>query len=94
MGKRMLLIGAVLLFMGAQLRLVDSYVLTPKASQFVASQLHSSVEARRYDPSYMYSVGPYPEVAKTFTPPRWMGWACLSIGAVMVLHSLTISRLD
>ncbi len=94
MGRRMLLIGAVLLLMGAQLRFVDSYVLTPKASHFVESQLHSSSSSGAYDQSLLYSVGPYPTEAKTFTPPRWMGWACLSAGAVMVLHGLTISRLD
>jgi hypothetical protein len=96
MGRRFFMIGAILLLLGAQLRLVDSYVLTPKASQFVEARLHTSGLANSglYDPSYLYSVGPYPTSNKTFTPPRWIGWAFLSVGAVLVLHSLTISRFD
>ena len=96
MGRRFFMIGAILLLLGAQLRLVDSYVLTQKASQFVEARLHNSglADNSLYDSSYMYSVGPYPTENKTFTPPRWIGWAFLSVGGVLVLHSLTISRFD
>lgn len=30
--------------------------------------------------------------AKTFQPPEWIGWALLSIGAVLVLHSLAMPK--
>ena len=95
MGQRFFMFGAVMLMLGGQLRLVDSYVLTPKASHFIESNLQNSGldESSRYD-SYMYSVGPSPTVKKTFTPPHWLGWAFLSVGTVLVLHSLTISQID
>lgn len=96
MGRRFFMIGAILLLLGIQFRLVDSYVLTHKASNFVEARLQTSglMNNGAYDPAYLYSVGPYPAENKTFTPPRWMGWAFLSVGAVLVLHSLTISRFD
>jgi hypothetical protein len=95
MGQRFFMFGAVLLMLGAQLRFVDSYVLTTKASHFIESNLQNSglEESSPYDP-YMYSVGPSSTVKKTFTPPHWLGWAFLSVGAVLVLHSLTISQID
>ena len=96
MGRRFFMIGAILLLLGAQLRVVDSYVLTQKASQFVEARLHTSglADGGLYDPTFRYSVGPYPAPKKTFTPPRWIGWAFLSVGAVLILHGITLSRLD
>ena len=96
MGRRYCMIGAILLLLGVQLRVVDSYVLTQKASQFVETRLHTSrlTDGGVYDSTYRYSIGPYPATQKTFTPPRWIGWAFLSVGAVLVLHSMTISRFD
>ncbi len=93
MGQRFLMFGIVLLMLGAQLRLVDSYVLTPKASHFVESNLQNSGLDRSspYE-TYLYSVGPTQTPKKTFTPPRWLGWAFLSVGAVLALHSVTIRR--
>lgn len=88
MGQRFLTIGLVLLFLGLQLRTVETFVLTPKASQFVESKMKSFQQARNpyaYD-SVLLAAGPVPK--KYYTPPRWLGWALVSIGAVLVLHGI------
>lgn len=101
MGYRFFIVGTLLLLIGIQLRLVDSFILTPKATQFVENKLRgsglggTSLASRRssydYD-SLLLSAGPRP--TKSVRPPRWLGWAALSMGAVLVLHGLTIRNVE
>ena len=96
MNQRFFIIGALLLLIGAQLRFVDSFVLTPRATQFIQSKMRSAAGPGRanyggYD-SLLLSSGPRPK--KTLTPPKWCGWAALSVGGVLVLHGLTMRRHD
>lgn len=92
MGGRFFMFGIVLALLGAQLRLVDTFVLTPKASQFVETRLRTTgYEIDPYENIYLASG---PVAKKTFTPPRWMGWALLSVGGVLAMHGLTIRRVD
>lgn len=92
MGSRFFMFGVVLALLGAQLRMVDTFVLTPKASQFVETRLrNSSASVDPYDNIYLTSG---PVAKKTFTPPRWMGWALLSVGGVLAMHGLTIRRTE
>jgi hypothetical protein len=92
MAYRFFIAGTLLLLIGVQLRFVDSFVLTPKASQFVEEKMRGTGlggTSRSYDyDSLLLSAGPRP--TKTVRPPRWLGWAALSVGAVLVLHGLTI----
>ena len=101
MGYRFFIIGTLLLLIGIQLRMVDSFVLTPKASQFVENKMRGSglggdgLASRRssydYD-SLLLSSGPRPK--KSIRPPRWLGFAALSVGAVLILHGLTIRNIE
>lgn len=96
MGTRQLIWGLVILLVGLQLRTVESYVLTQKASRFVQEKLSSDNLLARDDP-YGYRVRSYdsvmlssgPVTPQRVTPPRWLGWALISIGAVMILHGVT-----
>ena len=94
MGHRFFAIGIVCVLMGLQMRTVESFVLTPKASQFIEHNMRSSglkPEAASYDyESILKTAGPVPK--KTITPPRWLGWALISVGAVLTLHGLTLRR--
>jgi hypothetical protein len=100
MGYRFFIAGTLLLLIGIQLRAVDSFVLTPKATQFVESKMRgtglggtSLANRRSYDyDSLLLSAGPLP--TKSVRPPRWLGWAALSVGAVLVLHGLTIRNYE
>ena len=94
MGQRIFAIGIVLLLLGLQLRTVDSYVLTPKATQFIHEKTRESgfrTAAGPYDlDSYLMAAGPVAK--KTITPPRWLGWAAISVGAVLALHGITLRQ--
>ena len=82
--NKLLTLGIVILLLGVQLRFVESYTLTPKASEFVAKRLESSktTEIASYD-SYFPFTGPTPQ--KSITPPHWLGWSLISVGVVLIL---------
>jgi hypothetical protein len=35
---------------------------------------------------------PGPVAKKRFDPPKWIGWAFVSVGTVLVLHSLAMKK--
>jgi hypothetical protein len=82
------LIGLVILLLGLQLRAVDTFVLNEKTSRFVAEKVSAAEgdEAR----TYLASVGPAPR--RTWRPPNWLGFAVMSVGGVLVLHSLAMKK--
>jgi len=82
-------IGIVLVMLGAQLRLVDSFVLNEKASDFVVENFRKDdLKQNVATPIFMAAAGRAP--TQTLQPPPWIGWALLSIGGVLVLHSLAM----
>ena len=92
MGQRIFAVGIVLLLLGLQLRAVDSFVLTPKATRFIHEKTRESGFRTAADPynldTYLMAAGPVAK--KTITPPKWLGWAAISVGAVLTLHGLTL----
>lgn len=78
---------------GLQLRLVSSYELTPQATRFLAERARASA-----DPvgSMQGTIPALPAnlPAKVVSPPEWIGWCLLSVGAVLFFHSLTMSKPD
>jgi hypothetical protein len=81
------LAGLVVLFLGLQFRTVETYVLNERASKFLAERLPAIASA---DDSIMPSAGPTSR--KTLRPPSWLGYAVISVGAVLILHSLAMKR--
>jgi hypothetical protein len=79
------------MLIGLQLRAVDSFVLTQEASNFIAEKQRqaqlSNANPYDYQP-VLLSAGPVPK--RVVRPNRWLGWALLSVGAVMCLHGSTI----
>lgn len=85
------MMGLLLLFLGIQLRLVDSYVLTDKATSFLAEHFQKSNDAVTDGASrLMRAAGP--PIRKIIHPPEWLGWCLMSIGSVLILHSLAMPR--
>lgn len=97
MATRIFLMGAIILFFGAQFRAVDTFVLNEKVTRFinekVEKQQQSVAEVDSYDASLdsYYNFGQTKKAApaplpsrRRITPPRWLGWSFLSIGAVLV----------
>jgi len=83
------LIGLVLLALGLELRMVDSVVLTPEFSTFLAQRAGNPLTSA--GGSMDTITGAATQIpAQTYTLPEPIGWALLSVGAVLVLHSLAM----
>ncbi len=98
---KIMTIGFVLIFMGIQLNLVESYELTPRFSNFFhdyedASNYPSATLNQPYSSNYYQTSFQNPDnqrlatlsptTVKTITPPSWYCWPVLFFGTVMVLH--------
>ena len=87
-----LLAGTVILLLGIQLRVVDSYVLNSKVSEFLLTMKGNvSLDEPKPTPLLSWMVKNEMPLTKTsFQPPNWIGWALMSVGSVLVLHSLAM----
>jgi hypothetical protein len=81
------LVGLVVLFLGLQVRAVESYVLNEKTSKFLAERIPALAST---GDNLMPAAGPSPR--KTLHPPTWLGYAVISLSAVLILHSLAMKR--
>ena len=82
-------IGVVVVLLGIQLRVVQEFVLTEEATLFLAERLNpSSSEGTMASLSSSVGMGQN----KVIQPPEWMGWCLISVGAVLILHSLAMPR--
>jgi hypothetical protein len=86
------LAGLVLLLLGIQFRLIDSVSLTPQCANFLSSRAN-----------HMAIAGSAPGVVENAEAtagsrqvrlPESLGWALLSLGSVLILHSLAMKRPD
>ncbi len=84
------LIGLILLFLGIQFRLVETYVLNERTSHFVSERLKLVASTDAEDGAFLPAAGPTPR--RTLRPPVWLGYAFISVGAVLILHSLAMKR--
>ena len=86
-----LFLGAVILFIGLQVRVVSAYVLTEDATRFLAERTHTSVSSPEQAlVSFSSGAGLIPN--KVIHPPEWLGWCLISVGGVLMLHSLAMPK--
>ncbi|HCK40445.1 MAG: hypothetical protein CMJ72_08355 [Planctomycetaceae bacterium] len=83
-------LGVVIVLLGLQVRMVSAYVLTPDATHFLADKTHSSSTSEGAVVSFASGVGALPN--KVLHPPEWLGWCLISIGAVLILHSIAMPK--
>ena len=85
---QLLMAGLIVLLLGAQLRLVQTYFFADSASPYIEPLLTLQHDA----PSQLQQV---PPLARQYVlhVPDWMGWLLLSIGGALVLHSLSVPRI-
>ena len=83
-------LGMVVLLIGLQVRVISSYVLNPKATKFIAERTGDSQPVA----SSLFAMTSGTDAAprKELKPPEWLGWCLISVGAVLVLHSLALQR--
>ncbi len=89
--NRYFLLGILLILLGIQFRMVDSFVLNESATRALARITKTGPVA---DSSGMTSMMMfvYPTPKKRIEPPRWLGLAMLAVGSVISLHALSIPR--
>ena len=90
--NRYFMIGLLVLLLGIQFRMIDSFTLnetSTRALHRVAQQSELTQPDFRRD-AYMSIANP----KKTISPPDWMGWALLTIGGVVSLHAFVLPRRD
>ena len=90
---KIFMIGMLVLLIGIQFKMVDTYVLNQDATQFIQSRMNrvdasAAVAARNWLP--LSAAAP----RGRWSPPRRLGWAMISIGSVLVLYTLAIRRTD
>jgi len=82
-------LGVVVVLMGLQFRVVSEFVLTEEATRFFAERLRSS-DSEGAMAALSANAGAGPQ--KVLHPPEWLGWCLISMGAVLILHSLAMPR--
>jgi hypothetical protein len=80
----LLLAGLLLFFVGMQFRIVESFTLNERSSRFVATQLGNGAARQAY-----WQNAP---LRKVVQPPRWLGLALMSTGAVLTFKSVSMYR--
>ena len=77
--------GLMVLLLGAQFRLVETYVFADTASPYIEPLLTLQDESTSQPQQALPLARQY-----VLHVPDWMGWLLLSIGGALVLHSLSI----
>lgn len=83
----------LLVLLGMQFRMVQGYELSSEATRFLAERARASA-----DPMAAMA-GATPKLPanlppKVISPPDWLGWSLISVGAVLFFHSLAMRRPD
>jgi hypothetical protein len=80
------LAGFVLLLLGGEFRLIDHVELNAEVSQLLFKDAAPPLAAVNGS-SQMFAGSDAAVIKKNVRPPEWIGWFCLSTGAVLILHS-------
>ena len=95
------MVGMVILLLGIQFRVVHSYLLSKPVTKFLAEKTgKASPQAlnavNRVENSVLsfFSFNKQQprasRIQKVVSPPTWLGWALISIGAILILHSFAM----
>jgi len=85
------LVGTVLVLLGIEFRFIDSVVLTPKATRFLAEQTGNPAAAAS-DAIGSLAGGEAALPSKVFHPPEWLSWFLVSVGSVLILQSCAMPK--
>ncbi|PQO26546.1 hypothetical protein [Blastopirellula marina] len=87
------MIGLIVLALGIQFRIVDSVTLTEEASTFIAKRIvKQQAAAGEIPPAFVPAAESQASAKRTINPPEWLGWALISVGGVLILHSLAMQK--
>jgi len=83
------LAGLVVCLLGIQLRLVDTFVLNERATQFLARRIPQI--ASTSEKATLLASSPL-VTRQRVHPPNWLGWSLVSVGSVLILYSLALKK--
>lgn len=84
--------GVLCILLGLQFRMVDSFTLNEKSSQYLAQQFSDGPSVAAAGPVNLGLFPSTPPSRRTVQPPRWLGLSLISLGAVLLLHSLAMKK--
>jgi len=82
--NQFMLAGMLVLLVGFQFRSFESFTLNEKATHFIATRLEGQSAS-----TALVAAAPAHKVVR---PPQWLGWSMMSIGSVLILHSLAMKK--
>jgi hypothetical protein len=83
--------GLLCLFLGVQFRVIDTVELTPELTQFLAVRTGHPLASVNQATSLLSS-SDKPMAKQVVHPPEWLGWSLISLGSVLILHSLGMKK--
>ncbi|MEM9365636.1 MAG: hypothetical protein AAGD07_06535 [Planctomycetota bacterium] len=91
--NRYFLLGVLLILLGIQFRMVDSFVLNTPATEAL-SRVTKQTPMASTDSFSNFMLQVHPKPTKRVHPPRWMGLAMIAVGTVLSLHAFAMPRHD
>jgi hypothetical protein len=89
--NRYFMLGILILLMGIQFRMVESFVLNETSTRALAKiAKDTQLAGNDLATQYLYAMNPAPK--KTITLPTWLGRALLAVGVVICLHALVLPK--
>lgn len=89
--NRYFLAGILLILLGIQFRMVQSFVLNEPATRVLAKiGKDTAVASQSSMTDFLLQVHPNP--TKRVTPPRWFGLSLITAGVVISCHAIVIPR--
>jgi hypothetical protein len=94
-GNRLFMIGVVVLLLGIQFRVVESFELNEWSSQVVEKRFPSTsadpatsyLAVNTYNDPWLAPVAPSAPATRVISPPRPLALSFISVGAIMILVS-------
>jgi hypothetical protein len=83
--------GMIILLLGINLRVIDSFVLNEKSTEILAKKAKQEA-APTLSLNSFFPSAVVPPPRHVVRPPRFIGWVMISVGGVLVLHSLALKR--
>ena len=89
--NRYFLAGVLLILVGIQFRMVDSFVLNESASRALSNVTQKVTVADNSGmDTFMSSMLPMQQ--KRIEPPRWLGLAMIAVGSIVACHAIAIPK--
>ena len=89
--NRYFLIGVLLVLLGTQFRMIDSFVLNEPTTRALANMSRNNAPTTG-DSFSSFLMQVHPKPTKRVHPPRWLGLAMIAVGSVVSLHAIAIPR--